>query len=97
MRGNEGFSIVNDVGGDTVATLKGGIYAVDAHAGTWGGGNVHLQVRLGDGSTWQDVGSSTNFTADGFTTQVYLPPGAYRLHVTTATGVYARVIRIPEE
>jgi hypothetical protein len=66
--------------------LSGGRYQVSAVA-TWGGGNVHLQTLAADGSTWLDVGSSTNFTANAAAV-VDLAPGQYKFTVTTATGVY---------
>lgn len=76
-------------------TLTGGKYAVDVHA-SFGGGNIHLQKLLPDGSTLLDVGSSTNFTGDG-TVAVDLGPGQYKFVITTATAVYAQIVRIPGE
>jgi hypothetical protein len=69
--------------------LSGGRYQVSAVA-TWGGGNVHLQTLAADGSTWLDVGSSTNFTANGLVV-VDLSSGQYRFSVTTATAVYVSI------
>lgn len=71
----------------------GGYYMVKALA-TWGGGNLHLQTLLDDGATYIDVGSGTDFTANGVAF-VYLAPGIYQWTVTTATAVYCSVTRIP--
>jgi hypothetical protein len=69
----------------------GGLYSFQATA-TWGGGNVQIQQLSGDGSTLVNIG--TNLTANGQNT-IYLPPGSFKLLVTTATAVYASLIRVP--
>jgi hypothetical protein len=73
-------------------TLYGGEYGLTASA-TWSGGNIQLETLAGDGSTWINVGSS--ITANGFSTYD-LPPGQYRIAVTTATAVYAALTTIPK-
>jgi microcystin-dependent protein len=73
-------------------SLLGGKYGLDVSA-TFGGGNVQLQTLSLDGSTWVSVGSS--ITTAGLTT-FDLPPGQYRLAVTTATAVYAALTTIIE-
>jgi len=72
--------------------LSGGVYVLAAEA-TWGGGNVKLQVKLSQGN-YADVSSAT-LSANGITAALSLPPGTYRGVVTTSTGVYARMVRIP--
>ncbi len=74
-------------------TLLGGSYHISMKA-TWGGGNVVLQMLGPDGSTYLPV--HTALTADGVSS-ANLPPGTYRWAVTTATAVYAQVVRIPGE
>jgi hypothetical protein len=73
-------------------TLPPGNYGVTAKA-TWGGGNVALQRRAADNSTY--VTCLTAFTADGYAT-VNLPAGTYRFAVTTATAVYLELAAIAE-
>lgn len=71
--------------------LTGGKYGLTASA-TWGGGNAVLQRLSQDGSTYVPV--HTQFTANGFVA-VDLPPGIYRVAVTTATAVYFEIVKIP--
>jgi hypothetical protein len=71
--------------------LNGGKYAIAASA-TFGGGNLQLQTLALDGTTWINVGSA--ISAAGLTT-FDLPPGQFRIAVTTATAVYAAITRIP--
>ena len=73
--------------------LYGGKYALTA-AATWGGGNAQLQSLATDGSTWLNVGSS--ITANGLSTYD-LPPGQYRIAITTATAAYLALTTVPEE
>jgi len=95
MRGTDGFKIENaGVGASTEFPLSGGRYQVAVGTATFGGGNVVLQQLANNNSTWFAVG--TAITAAGANVSE-LPPGRYRLFVTTATGVYATVIRIPGE
>jgi hypothetical protein len=61
---------------------------------TFGGGNVTLQCEAPNGTAIA-VGSSTTLTANGRGT-FELAAGRIRAAVTTATGVYASVYRIPE-
>jgi hypothetical protein len=72
-------------------TLKGGKYGLAVTA-TFGGGNVQLQTLATDGSTW--IGVGTAVTAAGFS-NFDLPPGQYRLAITTATAVYAALVNVP--
>lgn len=60
--------------------------------GTWGGGNIKLQVKAGN-NTWVDISSST-LSANG-TLNLDLPPCEIRGVVTTSTGVYADLITVP--
>jgi hypothetical protein len=76
------------------SAFLGGKSASIVHA-TFGGGNVQWQTLALDGSTWINVGSS--ITADNFVVLGDLPPGQYRLAVTTATGVYAALSTVPGE
>lgn len=95
-------SNVNDYGdgiqvtGGSVTTpnfyLLGGKYAVGV-AATWGGGSAELDILLPDGSTWLNTLPAT-FSANGLAV-VDLPPGTYRLSITTATAVVAFVARVP--
>lgn len=71
-------------------TLSGGYYAITVKA-TWGGGSVALQRLAVDGATF--IAVTPAMTADGLAT-VSLPPGTYRLAVTTATAVFADIIAI---
>jgi hypothetical protein len=59
---------------------------------TFGGGNVQLQLLGPDGSTWLAVGRA--ITSNGFSSQA-LPPGQYRIAITTATGVFAALTSVP--
>jgi hypothetical protein len=69
--------------------VAGGVYALSVVA-TFGGGSVQLQLLGPDGSTWLNVGAA--ITANGYVSQT-LPPGSYRLSITTATAVYADLTR----
>lgn len=64
-------------------TLRGGNYGLTCHA-TFGGGNIALQRRASDGSTFVTV--ITAMTTDGYAS-ANLPSGTYQLTITTATGV----------
>jgi hypothetical protein len=90
--------IAKNISATTAAfALMGGRYVMAAIA-TWGGGNVALQMLAADGSTWvapmNIAGSANSLTANGSAT-LDLSPGQYRIAVTTATGVYATVARVP--
>lgn len=74
--------------------LTGGIYVLAAIA-TWGGGNVELQKLGPDGVTYLSFNTAAKLTANGMTAPIYVPPGQYRLTVTTATGVYTDLSRVP--
>lgn len=95
MRAQEGFkhSALGATSSDNFV-LQGGAYAMDAIA-TWNGGSITLQ-RLGpDGNTF--ITAATALSADGTTGALALPPGTYRFLVTTATGVWVAIARIPGE
>lgn len=71
--------------------LQGGRVQISAVA-TWGGGNVVLQQIGPDGSTWLPL--HVAIEANGVAT-ADVPPGQFRLAVTTATGVYASIASVP--
>jgi hypothetical protein len=81
-------------GNGASAYLSGGTYSLQAF-GTFGGGTFKLQRLLGDGTTYLDV-SGASFTANGQAT-VQVPPGAYRMTLTGATGpsLKAQITNIP--
>lgn len=95
MRSQECIRITNVSATPAAFSLVGGKYDVSVMA-TWGGGSAKLQQYLPDGTTLIDVGSTTNFSANGHAV-VDLPPGSYVLTIATATGVSATVTRVPEE
>ena len=81
-------------------TVLGGKYQLSVVA-TFGGGNVGVDVLAGDGTTWvpcvmltSDGASVENIQANG-TAILDLPPGQYRISVSTATAVYATLARVP--
>lgn len=57
-------------------------------------GTGKVQVMGPDGATWIDVPNLTATNADAFI-EGDLPPGTYRLNVSSLTGVYAKLIRVP--
>lgn len=71
-------------------SLASGLYGITVSA-TFGGGNVVLQRLAPDGTTF--IAVHTAMTAAGYTT-VFLPPGTYKLAITTATAVYAYISAI---
>ena len=88
--GADGIFLSNASASSAATSLVGGLYGILATA-SWGGGSVTLQALAGDGSTYITVLPA--FTADGFAT-LDLPAGSYRLTVSTATAIYASVVRI---
>lgn len=70
--------------------LLGGVYAITVTA-SFGGGSVALQRYSGDGSTLVSV--LPPFTSNGYGA-ISLPPGQYQLTITTATAVYAEVVKV---
>lgn len=83
----------SNISADTSAfELGGGLYQF-AVVATWGGGTVSLKQLGPDGSTYLSL---ADVTANGGQ-QLYLPPGQYKVTVTTATAVYATVVRLPVE
>jgi hypothetical protein len=61
---------------------------------TWGGGSVSLQVKSHDETNYITP-TDGSLTADGMF-EFELPPCTIRIAVATATGVYARIDRVPE-
>ncbi len=94
MRSLDGKSFANISSATGQFYLDGGTYGAVYLAGTWGGGTVTLQILGPDGTTWVSVTAA--WTANG-TALVELPPGNYQFAVTTATGVYVSLSRIPGE
>jgi hypothetical protein len=86
------FSATNISATTAAFTLNGGKFMLDAHSAAWGGGNAQMTRLAADGSTYVNVGSS--ITADG-TATYDLAPGSYKLAVTTVTGLYVSLTRIP--
>jgi hypothetical protein len=70
--------------------LAGGTYGVTVTA-TFGGGSVTLQRLAPDASTY--VTCLAAFTAAGYAS-VALPPGTYKVAVTTATAVYIDIVGV---
>lgn len=91
MRAHEAVKNPNISATTSAFELDGGLYQVVISA-TWGGGNAVLTKLGPDGTTYISV--SDTFTANGGNT-LYLSPGRYRWEITTATAVYAEVIRVP--
>jgi hypothetical protein len=87
---NEARTFSNIAATPTSFALKGGLYGLTVIA-TFGGGNVALQRLSPDASTYVTV--ITAFTAAGYAS-ASLPPGTYRLAITTATAVYADLVQI---
>jgi hypothetical protein len=73
--------------------LKGGLYVLSAVA-TFGGGSIDVQMLGPDQTTWLALPTPAHLTANG-TVQTYLPPGQYRVLVTTATAVFCSVAGVP--
>lgn len=71
--------------------LRGGVYSFGAVAGL--AGTIQLQMLAGDGASWINVGSSITTTSGQ--TSMSLAPGTYRVSITTATGVYIQLGRVP--
>lgn len=91
INGAESFIESNISANSGQINLNGGKYGLTASA-TWGGGNAVLQRLSADGSTYVPV--HTQFTANGYVA-VDIPPGIYRVSVTTATAVYFEIVKIP--
>ena len=97
MSASESKSFSNISATTAAFTLKGGRYVLNGVA-TWSAGNIAVQMLAADGSTWVApwtiAGSANSMTANGSLT-LDLPPGQYRIAVTTATAVYASLASIP--
>lgn len=93
MRGYDGKHF-DSISADTEAfPLVGGLYQIAVLA-TFGGGNVVMEQLGPDEATWLTV--TDPITANGGFT-LYLPPGKYRINLTTATGVTMAITRVPVE
>ncbi len=107
MRTTEAIKFSN-IGATTAAfALYGGRYAVGVVA-TFSSGSVKFQQLGPDGSTYLDLKAPYDvagteqddvigtFVANGM--KVFdVPPGQYKLTITTASAVYANVVRVPLE
>lgn len=93
MRAHESVKLSNIAATTAAFILNGGDYMLLVVA-TFGGGNVVLEALGPNGSTWLPI--HTALTANGVT-GFSIPPGQYRLAITTATGVYVGINRIPGE
>jgi hypothetical protein len=71
-------------------SIYGGSFGFSVVA-TFGGGNVVLQLLGPDQTTW--LNAATALTANGFQS-LTLPPGIYRIAITTATAVYAALTSV---
>lgn len=72
--------------------LKGGLYGVDVIGSSFG--TVTLQKLAGDGSTY--VTCLTAFSAAGYAS-VQLPPGTYRVAISSTTAVYITITAIARD
>lgn len=98
MTATDAIQLSNASADSAAKVLMGGRYVLSVHA-TFGGGNVQVQQLALDGATWvipmNIAGSANNLTADG-SVAMDLPSGQYRIHVVTATAVYASLARVPD-
>lgn len=94
----DAIQVINGSADSAAKPLIGGRYLLSVHA-TFGGGNVQVQQLALDETTWvvpmNIAGNANNLTADGSQT-MDLSPGTYRIHVVTATAVYAALARVPD-
>lgn len=79
---------------DQTFNLTGGIYTLAAVA-TWGGGNIVVEMLLPDGTSYAPC--HTPLDDDGIVQGLQLPPGSYRLNLTTAADVVGSLARVPGE
>ena len=85
-----GISLGSNLSADgSYVTFSGGKCAFISEA-TWGGGSVKLQTKAANGGVIDVATHSANTL-----TALDLPPGQYKVAVTTATAVYASLVRIP--
>lgn len=87
----DGYDLPTHVPGTYTFRLLGGLYALTVVA-TWGGGNLVMNILGPDGTTY--VAVLPAITSNGFAV-LSLPKGAYEFVVTTATGVYAKIVSVP--
>lgn len=93
MRGTESIKFSNISATPAAFALDGGLYEL-AGVATWSAGNIELQGLGPDGSTYLSAPTAMKLTANG-KIQGYLPPGQYKLIITTSTAVYATISRVP--
>lgn len=97
MRATESKSYSNITADTSPFWIYGGRYMLTAVA-TWGGGNVVLETIGPDGSTYLAVANLADDAVEANGSFYYdLPPGQYRFNLTTATGVYLKLTRVPLE
>lgn len=99
MRAPDGFSNTFTAAGSTSAfPLNGGQYALAAHAASWNGGSLDLQMLLHDGTwvTMTPMYGDSHLGADG---SIYYgcPMGQYRLTLTTTAAATVDLYRVPGE
>lgn len=81
------------------ATTAGFVYqdgercSIDANAITWNADTISFQYLGADRITWLTIGTFTS--ASHPPVLAYLAPGQYRFSFTSATGVYAQVVKMP--
>ena len=107
MRATDAVKFSNIAATTAAFGLNGGRYAVGVIA-TFGGGSVKFQQVGPDGSTMIDLEAPFNnagteadlvistFLANGM--KVFdVPPGQYKIVITTASAVYVNIVRVPIE
>lgn len=84
--------VANNISADTATfILQGGTYGMTC-VGT-GFGTVDLKLMAQDGSTFFSVLAAA-FAANGYKS-ITIPPGIYKISVTTTTGVYVQIAKVP--
>lgn len=94
MNHNEAVKNTFAAAGSTSAfKLAGGYYQLAATSSNWNSGNLKVDQLMPDGTTW--VQSATlALTANGVVFG-YLPPGQFRLTLTTTADAAAALARVP--
>ncbi len=90
---SNGFKVTNASATAGPFELLGGKYGVTLLNGD-GAGSAKLQILGPDGTTYVDVGSTTNITNADKYAAVDLPPCEVKITIATSTGVYANCIPI---
>lgn len=98
MRATESISFFTNAAAGTSGAfeVKGGIYQLVVSAGGTGG-TVTLQTLGGDNATWVPVTPTQPALTQAGTVNYTIPPGQYRLVITTLTSIYAVLARAPVE